>query len=421
MIAKLYIEKKPDSMAHSLSKSRIRIALLEGISPAAAEVLRDAGYENVTRYDQALDDQSLLDALADVHFVGIRSRTQMNARILKQLPRLAGIGCFCIGTNQVDLDTARMHGIPVFNAPFSNTRSVAELVLAEMILLMRRIPEKNAAAHRGEWQKSAKEAYEIRGKRLGIVGYGHIGTQLGILAESLGMQVQYFDIENKLPLGNAVASGELQALLASSDVVSLHVPQTPATEWMIGTKELQQMSKGSILINASRGQVVDIDALAHSLKTGHLAGAAVDVYPTEPGSNQESFTSPLQAFDNTILTPHIGGSTEEAQVNIAREVAGKLVRYSDNGSTESAVNFPQVSLPDHGEASRILHIHANKPGILEQINRLFAQSKTNVLGQYLQTDADVGYVVMDVASDSTKALLEDLKSIEGTIRARILY
>jgi len=405
----------------SLSKDKIRVLLLEGIHPAAESVFREAGYENITRMSHSLPAEELRREIESVHFVGIRSRTQINAEVLEHAPRLNAIGCFCIGTNQVDLLKAESLGIPVFNAPFSNTRSVAELVLAEIIFLMRGIPKKNAMAHRGEWEKTAVNAYEIRGKSLGIIGYGHIGTQLGILAEGLGMKVFYYDIDNKLPLGNATPLPNLKELLKSVDVVSLHVPETQATRNMMAAPQLALMRKGSYLINASRGTVVDIDALVAVLESGHLGGAAIDVFPVEPKSNQDEFISALRRFDNVVLTPHIGGSTQEAQENIAVEVAGKLVKYSDNGSTMTAVNFPQAAIPDHYDKRRILHIHRNVPGVLERINRVFSDRNVNIASQYLQTSPGIGYVVMDVELEDAWPLVQALRQVEGTIRTRLLH
>ncbi|MDX1605817.1 MAG: phosphoglycerate dehydrogenase, partial [Candidatus Competibacterales bacterium] len=350
------------------------------------------------------------------------SRTRLTAELLAAAPELRAIGCFCIGTNQVDLEAAREHGIPVFNAPFSNTRSVAELVLAEAILLLRDIPRKNANAHRGIWQKSAAGAFEVRGKHFGIVGYGHIGSQVGLLAEALGMRVFFYDVETKLALGNATPVRSLNTLLAQSDVVTLHVPEAPDTVNLIGREQLARMPAGSILINASRGTVVDIDALAGALASNHLRGAAIDVFPREPSSNDETFQSPLTAFDNVILTPHVGGSTEEAQQSIGVEVAEKLVKFNGNGSTLSAVNFPEVSLPPHQGTYRLLHIHRNQPGVLARINRVFSESGINIAGQYLQTDPRLGYVVVDfdIAEGFDVDKLEQLKRIDGTLRARIL-
>jgi D-3-phosphoglycerate dehydrogenase / 2-oxoglutarate reductase len=333
------------------------------------------------------------------------------------------VGCFCIGTNQVDLDAAQVRGIPVFNAPYSNTRSVAELVIAEAIMMMRRIPEKSAECHRGGWSKSAVGSFEVRGKTLGLIGYGHIGTQVGVLAESLGMRVIYHDIETKLALGNAMPAAGLGDLLARSDIVSLHVPETPATKLMFGAAELEKMKPGAVLINASRGTVVDIDALAAALRGKHLGGAAVDVFPAEPKGNNDPFVSPLIGMDNVILTPHIGGSTLEAQENIGLEVAAKLVRYSDNGSTLSAVNFPEVSLPEHPNSHRLLHIHENRPGMLSRINELASKGNINIEGQYLQTSGKIGYVVIDIdtAEDQAELIKSGLAAIPGTLRTRLLY
>lgn len=405
----------------SLAKNRIRILLLEGIHPRARELMEKAGYSRVEALDHSLTGDDLTKALSRVHFLGIRSRTQLTAEVLAAAPRLNAVGCFCIGTNQVDLDAACGLGIPVFNAPFSNTRSVAELVLAEMIMLVRGIPQRNAAAHRGEWLKSAQNSHEVRGKTLAIIGYGHIGTQLGVLAEGLGMQVVFHDIETKLPLGNAAMANSLHEAVGQADVVSLHVPQTPLTENLMDEAAIAAMRPGSWLLNASRGNVVDIDALRAALDRGHVLGAAIDVFPTEPKSNEQQFESPLRGLDNVILTPHIGGSTAEAQTNIAEEVASKLVRYSDNGTTLSAVNFPEVTLPDHAGSHRIMHIHRNEPGVLREVNRIFAEIDVNIAGQYLQTRNNVGYVVMDVETNALEELRDKLKAISATIRTRVLY
>lgn len=410
--------KKP---SYSLDKGKIKFLLLEGIHPVAQKEIASRGYGEVEVLDHALTGKPLQRALKGVHFLGIRSGSKIDAEALKSADRLVAVGCFCIGTNQVDLAAAQRLGVPVFNAPFSNTRSVAELALAEIIMLMRGIPQRNAAAHRGEWMKSATNSHEIRGKTLGIIGYGHIGTQLGILAENLGMRVLYHDIAHKLPLGNAQERTRLKDLLKEADVVTLHVPQTDQTRGMVDARFLQAMRKGSFLINASRGTVVDIDALAQSLNSRHLGGAAIDVFPVEPGANTELFESPLRSMDNVILTPHIGGSTMEAQENIALEVAGKLIKYSDNGSTVSAVNFPQVTLPDHDGVSRILHIHRNEPGILRQINSVFSDSGVNIASQYLETRDGIGYVVMDLETGNPVDLLRLLREVPGTIRARILH
>ncbi len=405
----------------SLAKEKIRILLLEGVHQSAVETLKRHGYTNIEYVKTSLPQEELIERVQDVHFIGIRSRTQLNEAVFAAAQKLVAVGCFCIGTNQVDLDAAKARGIAVFNAPFSNTRSVAELVLGEILLLLRRIPEKNAAAHRGEWQKTAIGSFEARGKTLGIIGYGHIGTQLGIMAENIGMNVTFYDIEDKLSLGNAEQKSSLNALLQQADVVSLHVPETPQTKNLIGAAELSVMKQGAILINASRGTVVDIDALTQSLTEKSLSGAAIDVFPVEPKANDEEFISPLRAFDNVILTPHIGGSTQEAQANIGAEVAGKLAKYSDNGSTVSAVNIPEVSLPELKGRSRLLHIHHNRPGVLTQINQAFAQHGINIAAQYLQTDELIGYVVIDVDTDHSEVALKELKAVDGTIRARILH
>ncbi|MEJ5207487.1 phosphoglycerate dehydrogenase [Denitratimonas sp. CY0512] len=407
----------------SFPKQDIRILLLEGVSQSALETFHAAGYTQIDYRDKSLPEDELRQCISEAHFIGIRSRTHLTAEVLSHAKRLIGIGCFCIGTNQVDLAAAKRLGIPVFNAPYSNTRSVAELVIAEAIMLMRRIPEKNAACHRGGWSKSASGSYEARDKVLGIVGYGHIGTQVGVLAESLGMRVIYHDIETKLALGNARPAASLDDLLQRADIVTLHVPETPATQMMIGAAQLATMRKGAMLINASRGTVVDIDALAAALSSGHLGGAAIDVFPTEPKGNDDVFSSPLCGMDNVILTPHVGGSTLEAQDNIGAEVAVKLVRYSDNGSTLSAVNFPEVSLPAHPESRRLLHIHRNVPGVLSQINEVFSRENVNINGQYLQTDPDIGYVVIDVATSEKQGsdLRDALAAIPGTLRTRVLY
>jgi len=405
----------------SLDRSKIRVLLLEGVHTSAVEVFKANGYSNIEYIKTALPDDELKVKIANCHIIGIRSRTQLSAEVLAEAHKLMVIGCFCIGTNQVNLQSALMHGIPVFNAPFSNTRSVAELVLAEAIMLMRSIPEKSALAHRGVWLKSASNSFEVRGKTLGIVGYGNIGSQLSILAEALGMKVRFCDLDNKLPLGNAERVPSLEKLLAISDVVTLHVPETAATKNMIGAAELAAMKPNSVLINASRGTVVDIEALTHALEKGHLLGAAIDVFPLEPHSNDDEFISPLRKFDNVILTPHVGGSTVEAQGNIGEEVAEKLVKYSDTGATTTSVNFPEVTLPAHPNNHRLLHIHTNVPGIMSQINRVFSENNINILGQYLMTNDKIGYVVVDVDAEYSELAISKLKEIEGTIKARVLF
>ncbi|HHE9946799.1 phosphoglycerate dehydrogenase [Haemophilus influenzae] len=405
----------------SLDKSKIKFVLFEGVHQSALDTLHAAGYSNIDYYKKALDGDELKEAIKDAHFIGLRSRTHLTAEMIEAAPKLIAVGCFCIGTNQVDLNAAKVRGIPVFNAPFSNTRSVAELVLGEILLLMRNVPQANAEVHRGVWNKSATGSYEVRGKKLGIIGYGHIGSQLSIIAESLGMDVYFYDIENKLPLGNAKQLRSLEELLSSCDVVSLHVPELPSTKNLMNAARIAQLKQGAILINAARGTVVDIDALAQALKDGKLQGAAIDVFPVEPASINEEFVSPLCEFDNVILTPHIGGSTAEAQENIGFEVAGKFVKYSDNGSTLSSVNFPEVSLPEHEGTKRLLHIHENRPGILNKLNQIFVEANLNIAAQYLQTDPKIGYVVVDVETNDASPLLTKLKEIDGTIRARVLY
>lgn len=402
-------------------KSALKIVLLEGIHPSAVEVFQRDGFTQIVAESKALVGTALIEMIADAYFIGIRSRTQLTDAVLQQASQLAAVGCFCIGTNQVDLRAAMKLGVPVFNAPFSNTRSVAELVLAEIIMLMRGIPEKNAVLHRGGWMKSAANSYEVRGKTLGIVGYGHIGTQIGVLAEQLGMRVIFHDIEARLPLGNAREMASLPALLADADVVSLHVPETQLTKNLIGVAQLALMKPGSYLINASRGNVVDIDALAVALEQQRLYGAAIDVFPIEPQGNDSQFISPLMRFDNVLLTPHIGGSTAEAQVNIGKEVAAKLIRYSNNGSTTSAVNFPEVALPEHSGRRRLLHIHHNVPGVLARVNERLAASGVNIAAQYLSTNEEVGYVVIDIDQTASESALAELELITETIRCRTLY
>lgn len=405
----------------SLDKSKIKFLLLEGVHQSAVETLHAQGYTNIEYLKTALSEDELVERISDAHFVGLRSRTQLTRRVFENAHKLIGVGCFCIGTNQVDLQAAQEHGVVVFNAPFSNTRSVAELVIAEAILLLRGIPEKNAACHRGGWLKAAAGSYEIRGKTLGLIGYGSIGSQISVLAESLGMKVCFYDVVTKLPLGNATQVRSLDDLLEQSDIVSLHVPETGATKNMIGARELGLMKKKAILLNASRGTVIDIDALADAINSGHLAGAAIDVFPVEPKSNDDEFVSPLRGLDNVLLTPHIGGSTMEAQENIGVEVAEKLVKYSDNGTTTSSVNFPEVALPEHPDAHRLLHVHANIPGVLSAINRVFSDNQINISAQYLQTNEKVGYVVLDVHSPYSETALEQLRNIEGTIRCRVIF
>jgi D-3-phosphoglycerate dehydrogenase len=407
----------------SLPKEKIRILLLEGISDSALERLADAGYATVKREAKALDGPALIKAIKGVHVLGIRSRTQVTAEVLEAADRLFAIGCFCIGTNQVDLESAAHRGIPVFNAPFSNTRSVAELTLGEIVMLMRGIFPKSNAAHRGEWDKSAANSWEVRGKTLGIVGYGNIGSQLSVLAEAFGMRVIYWDHTGKLPHGNAQPMTSLHALLAESDAITVHVPETADTMNMIGAEAIAAMKPGAVFVNNARGTVVDLDALAAALRDGHLLGAAVDVFPVEPARNGEAFVSPLQGLPNVILTPHIGGSTGEAQWRIGEEVSRKLIEFSDTGATYGAVNFPQVQLPARPTGARWVHVHRDAPGILSRINESFAKRGLNISGQYYQTAGSVGYVVVDSeeAKRDAEAILAEFRALPGTIRARLIY
>ncbi|WP_290697725.1 phosphoglycerate dehydrogenase [Amphritea sp.] len=405
----------------SLEKSKIKILLLEGVHQSALDTLNAHGYTNIEYLTGSLPEAELLERVKDAHFIGIRSRTQLTEEVFAAAEKLVAVGCFCIGTNQVNLAAATMRGVAVFNAPFSNTRSVAELVIAEAILLLRGVAEKNAKAHRGEWQKTAKNSYEIRGKKLGIVGYGSIGSQLSVISESLGMDVYFYDVVTKLPLGNATQLGSMKELLNTCDIVSLHVPETPATKDMMGEAQFAEMKQGSIFINAARGTVVVIDALCKALSEQRLLGAAIDVFPVEPRTNNDEFISPLREFDNVILTPHVGGSTLEAQENIGYEVAEKLIKYSDNGSSITSVNFPEVSLPEHPDVHRLLHVHENIPGVLSAINNVFSDNNINISGQYLQTNEKVGYVVIDVDADTSKVALSKLKQVKGTVRCRRLF
>lgn len=409
----------------SLPKDKIRILLLEGVHESAVERLKQNGYNNITHLKTALDEEALKEAIKGVHLVGIRSRTHLTEAVLDAADKLIAIGCFCIGTNQVDLAAARNRGIPVFNAPYSNTRSVAELVMGEIVMLLRRIVTRSEECHKGLWDKSSTNSWEVRGKTLGIVGYGSIGSQLSILAEAFGLQVIYYDVVDKLMHGNARPVESLEALLKQSDIVSLHVPHLESTMNLIGEKEIAMMKPGSFLINNARGQVVDIDALAAGLKSKHLLGAAIDVFPKEPKEKGEKFASPLCGLDNVILSPHIGGSTIEAQERIGREVANKFIEYSDVGSTLSSVNFPEVQLPIRLKGTRYMHVHENVPGIMLKINNIFTEANANISAQYLQTDGNVGYVVIEATTDGEKdvdiEILRSLRALEGTIRARILY
>jgi D-3-phosphoglycerate dehydrogenase len=402
---------------------RGKALLLEGVNDSAVELFSNSKYLSVERIPKALGGAALREAIKGIDLLGIRSRTQLTPDVFAEADRLAVVGCFSVGTNQVDLDVARKRGIPVFNAPFSNTRSVAELVIGEIVMLLRRIFPRSVAAHQGGWDKSATDSHEVRGRTLGIVGYGNIGSQLSTLAEAMGMKVIFFDQTDKLRHGNTEPVESLPDLLAQSDIVTLHVPETPATSGMIGEAELRLMRPGSYLINNSRGTVVDLDALAKSLRDGHLAGAALDVFPVEPSSNSDRFETPLQGLKNVILTPHIGGSTEEAQDRIGREVARKLLDYFGSGSTMGAVNFPQVQLQARSTGARFSHVHRNVPGMLRRLNEIFLQRDINIIAQHLETDREVGYVVLDadLTGRVSHELLDDIRALDGTIRARLVY
>jgi D-3-phosphoglycerate dehydrogenase len=406
----------------SLPKDKIRVVLFENIHESAIEYFNSRGYNNVEHLKGALDGEELKEKIKDAHIIGIRSRTKLTKELLGSAEKLMAVGCFCIGTNQVDTGAAEALGVPVFNAPYSNTRSVAELVIAETVMLMRDIPTRNWEVHEGGWDKSAIGCHEVRGKTLGIVGYGHIGTQVSVLAESMGMSVRYFDIVEKLAIGNAQPCASLEELLSLSDAVTLHVPDTPDTRNMIGAAELAAMNDGVKLINLSRGQVVDIGALAAALDSGKVKGAALDVFPKEPASKDEAFESPLRGRRNVLLTPHVGGSTEEAQMGIGREVAEKLVKYSDDGSTLGSVNFPEVALPQQANVTRFLHIHQNIPGVMSALNDIFSTHAINIRGQYLMTDPTVGYVVVDVEKDlqAGEGFRQALAGVKGTLRFRFL-
>ncbi|MEM7622559.1 MAG: phosphoglycerate dehydrogenase [Planctomycetota bacterium] len=409
----------------SFPKEQIRVVLAENIHMRAAEVFADHGYR-VERLTRALTSEDLIETGGGMHVLGVRSKTSLPGPVINAMPRLLAAGCFCIGTNHVDLHTARARGVPIFNSPFSNTRSVAELTIAECVALSRRLGDRSNEMHSGVWRKSAAGAHEIRTKTLGIIGYGHIGTQVSVLGEAMGMRVLYHDITPKLPLGNARPVQSLAELLGVSDIVTLHVPQTEATERLIGAHEIATMKRGSLLINNARGDVVDIGALADALRSGHLAGAALDVFPQEPGSGEEPFESEIRGLDNVILTPHIGGSTEEAQQSIAEDVATKLVHFLDVGSTTGAVNMPEVELPaqtnpDGSRPHRILHIHKNVPGVLSALHQSISKLGVNVAGEYLRTDEEVGYVVLDVDPVDTRGLTDALRSIPETVRVRMLF
>ncbi|TKK69254.1 phosphoglycerate dehydrogenase [Ilyomonas limi] len=409
------------SKATSYPKDKIKILFLENISDRAVQRFKDDGYSNVTKLTRAMPEEELIEAIKDVHLLGIRSKTQVTPAVLAAAEKLMAIGCFCIGVNQVNLKEATRRGIVVFNAPYSNTRSVAELVIALAVMLIRRIPDKNKAAHEGIWMKESKGSFELRGKTLGIIGYGNIGAQLSVLAEAFGMRVIFYDIETKLPLGNAVACKSLKDVVSQADVVSLHVPETAQTKNLINKNNLKYFKKGSILINYARGQVVDLPALAKALEAGDLSGAAIDVYPWEPEKNGDKFETPLQGLPNVILTPHIGGSTEEAQQNIGDDVSAKLFNYLESGVTNGSHTVPALSLPLIEGAHRILHIHNNVPGVLSAINSQLAEHHINIVGQYLTTNDSIGYVVLDVDKQLSSQALDLLKGVKETIKVRMLY
>ncbi|HEX5552828.1 MAG TPA: phosphoglycerate dehydrogenase [Chitinophagaceae bacterium] len=405
----------------SYPKEKIKILLLENIHDEAVKAFKAAGYPNVQRLSKALPEDELIKEIRDTHLLGIRSKSHVNARVLKAAKKLQAIGCFCIGTNQIDLQEATREGVAVFNAPYSNTRSVAELIMALSILLVRRIPDKNKAAHEGIWMKDSRGSHELRGKTLGIVGYGNIGSQVSVLAESLGMHVIYYDIETKLPLGNAIQKRTLKELMGESDVITLHVPATDTTENMITKNVLAQAKKGAIFLNYARGNVVDLEALRKALEKGDLSGAAIDVFPVEPEKNGEAFTTPLQHLPNVILTPHIGGSTEEAQFNIGIDVSSKLLRYLETGSSFGSHTVPDLSIPLQDHTHRILHIHKNVPGVLSEINTALSGENINILGQYLKTNEEIGYVVLDVGTGVSRQAFELLSAVKHTIKTRLLY
>jgi len=405
----------------SYPKDKIKVLFLENISDKAVQYFKDQGYADVKKIAGALSEEELIKAVKEVHILGIRSKTFISKKVVDSAKKLQAIGCFCIGTNQVDMKACKQKGIAVFNAPYSNTRSVAELVIGSSIMLIRKIIDKNTAAHKGIWNKEAKGSFELRGKTLGLIGYGNIGTQTSIMAEAMGMKVKFYDVETKLPLGNAIAVKSIKELVSSSDIVSLHVPETTQTKNLINKEVLKQFKQGSILINYARGEVVDLDALAAAIKSKHISGAAVDVYPWEPEKNGDHFETPLQGLPNVILTPHIGGSTEEAQENIGEDVSIKLYQYLERGVSNGSHSIPAISLPPVDGAHRILHIHNNVPGVLSAINTVMSKNKINIVGQYLKTNDEIGYVVLDVDSKLSKTALSLLKDVKETIRVRMLY
>ena len=405
----------------SFPKDRIKVLFLENISDKAVQYFKQQGYADVKKVSGALSEEELIKVIKDVHILGIRSKTYISKKVLDSAKKLQAIGCFCIGVNQVDLKACKQKGIAVFNAPYSNTRSVAELVIGASILLIRRILDKNKAAHNGVWNKDAKGSFELRGKTMGIIGYGNIGTQLSVMAEAMGMRVQFYDIETKLPLGNAQARKSIKEIVSSSDIISLHVPETNQTKNLINKALIKQFKSGAILINYARGEVVDLDALAEAIQEKHIAGAAIDVFPVEPEKNGDAFITPLQGLSNVLLTPHIGGSTEEAQENIGEDVSIKLYQYLERGVSNGSHTIPSLSLPPVDGAHRILHIHKNVPGVLGAINTLLSKNKINIVGQYLKTNDEIGYVVLDVDSKLSKQAMALLKEVKETIKVRMLY
>ena len=416
-----YIFAEMEAQKTSYPKEKIRILFLENISDAAVKNFRGHEYSNVEKITKALTEDDLIREIKDVHILGIRSKTQITKRVLDAAKKLQAIGCFCIGVNQVDLKAATKNGVVVFNAPYSNTRSVAELVIGLSIMLIRRIPDKNKAAHEGTWMKDAKNSFELRGKTLGIIGYGNIGSQVSVLAEAMGMKVIFYDVETKLPLGNAEDAKSLKELLNRSDIVTLHVPETSQTKNLISKPILKQFKKGAILINYARGEVVDLDALRKAILEGAISGAAVDVFPVEPEKNGDQFQTPLQDLPNVILTPHIGGSTEEAQENIGEDVSGKLFNYLEKGITFGSHTVPALALPPQEGSHRILHIHNNVPGVLSEINTTLSKNNINIVGQYLKTNEEIGYVVLDVDRQISSKALQLLKEVKQTIKVRMLY
>lgn len=405
----------------SFPKEKIKILMLEGVHPTALKMFEEAGYAEVELIKGAMSEEELVAKISDVHLLGIRSKTQLTKKILDAADRLLAVGAFCIGTNQIEMNTATENGIAVFNSPFSNTRSVAELVIAHCINLMRRVYEKSDGAHQGKWLKDASDSFEVRGKTLGIVGYGHIGSQVSVLAENMGMKVIFYDVEPKLSLGNATSVRTMDELLQQADIVTLHVPGLDSTKNLMNAERLAKMKKGAMLINYARGEVVDLEAAKASIEKNHLRGLAVDVFPYEPKNNQEKFVTPVQGLPNVILTPHIGGSTEEAQENIGLDVAGKLINFLETGSSTGSLSVPALSLPVQQDTHRLLHIHRNVPGVLSEINGLLSKMNVNILGQYLKTNNSIGYVVLDIDKNTSPGVLEELKKVKNTIRVRSLY